>query len=637
MIGWNYPLNNHGQEDGLNDPGIETFKGSPYESLAKEISQNSSDAPNINSGRPVEVHFDLHHIPTSAFPARDDFHSILISCRDYWKSNKKTLQFFDSAIKTIAQPQIAVLKVSDFYTTGLLGSNTDDRGTDWHNLVKSVGSSDKGTTKGGSFGIGKHAPFASSQLRTVFYSTKDMHGFYALQGVAKLVTHYDVNGQPTQGTGYYGIKEFNKPIIGMSAIDDFFKRTDVGTDVYIYGFNETPDWETRIVLALIESFFVAIHHNKLIVQVGSTRIDSQTLPILVDKHAESDKLLAGKYYHALTSEKAAHFTDFDDKGSCELFILKEKHYPKSVAVVRGTGMKVFDKKHFRTPMTFAGVCIVKGDDLNAFVRQLEPPSHDAWAPERYEDDPAGAKKMIRKIYDWINGHVRELSIPADVEELDVEGLSQFLPDDIDEEIIPEDNDTPEGAQTDPKPIEITSHTVKPAATSQYGLGASTDSKEGAGTKNIPPDAPPPSPEPHPPGPRPFPEPFPQPDDQAEGEGDEGTSSSATGKRQTKTPAAIRLNRVRIFCSDPDKGVYSAAFESDSSGEGFLSFKVVGDDGTEYGALIASAHSSVTGNAMPVGKDGRIGPISFTTGVREKVTIQLTEPLRCALEVAANVH
>ncbi len=117
MIGWNYPLNNHGQEDGLNDPGIETFKGSPYESLAKEISQNSSDAPNTNSGRPVEVHFDLHHLPSAVFPDRDDFHNILISCRDYWKSNKKTVQFFDSAIKTITQPKIAVLKVSDFYTT----------------------------------------------------------------------------------------------------------------------------------------------------------------------------------------------------------------------------------------------------------------------------------------------------------------------------------------------------------------------------------------------------------------------------------------------------------------------------------------------------------------------------------------
>lgn len=629
MIGWNYPLNNHGQEDGLNDPGIETFKGSPYESLAKEISQNSSDAANASFERPVEVHFDLHHLPTATFPGRDDFQKILISCKDYWKSNKKTAQFFDAAIKTISQPQISVLKISDFYTTGLLGSNTDDRGTDWHNLVKSVGSSDKGITKGGSFGIGKHAPFACSQLRTIFYSTKDIDGVSAFQGVAKLVTHNNAHGQPTQGTGYYGLKEFNKPITDISALDVFLKRTDIGTDVFIYGFHETPDWENRIVLALIESFFVAIHHNKLIVQVGSTRIDSQALPILVEKHAETDKLLAAKYYCALTSEKSAHFTDFDDKSSCELFILKEKHYPKSVAVVRGTGMKVFDKKHFRTPMTFAGVCIVKGEDLNAFVRQLEPPSHDAWAPERYEDDPATAKKMIRKIYDWINGHVRELAIPADVEELDVEGLSQFLPDDIDEETIPEDNDTTEGEQADPKPIEITSHSVKPAGTSKFDVGASTDSKEETGTiggidktetERKGGDSP-----------------SPEPSDNAGGIGDGGTSSSSSGESPTKSPAAIRLNRVRIFCSDPDKGVYSAAFEPDSSGEGFLSFKVVGDDGTEDGAPVASAYASATGSSIQVGKDGRIGPISFTAGVREKVMIHLTEPLHCALEVVANVH
>lgn len=637
MIGWNYPLNNYGKDEGINDPGMQTFKDSPYESLTREIIQNSSDAPNQEAGRPVEVHFDLHHLPSSAMPGRDEFHKILISCRDAWETNKQAVKFFDSAIKTIGQPYIAVLKISDYYTTGLLGSHSDVRGTDWHNLVKSVGSSDKGSNKGGSFGIGKHAAFACSQLRTVFYSTKDLEGLSAFQGVGMLVAHNDVNGQPTQGTGYYGIKERNRPITDISAIDDFFKRTEVGTDVVIFGFHEIPDWETRITLALIEHFFVAIHHNRLIARVGSTRIDSQTLPLLVEKHAESEKLLAAKYYHALTSEKAAHFTDFDEKGSCELFILKEKHYPKSVAIVRGTGMKVFDKKHFRTPMTFAGVFVVKGDDLNAFVRQLEPPSHDAWAPERYEDDPVAAKKMIRKIYDWINGHVRELSIPPDVEELDVEGLSQFLPDDIDEETIPEENETPEGVPTEPKQIEITNHSVKPAAASQYGLGASTDGKEGSGTKDAPADTFKPSPEPHSPEPGPSPEPIPQPDDLSEGEGDEGASSSSSGKRPTKKPTAIKLNRVRIFCADPDKGLYSAAFESDSNSEGFLSFRVVGDDGTEDGAPVVSAYSSSIGNAMPVGQDGRIGPINFTAGVREKVMIQLAEPLHCALEVSANVH
>ena len=43
-IGWCFPSNDGGQENGLNNPGIETFKDRPLVSLAREVLQNSSDA-----------------------------------------------------------------------------------------------------------------------------------------------------------------------------------------------------------------------------------------------------------------------------------------------------------------------------------------------------------------------------------------------------------------------------------------------------------------------------------------------------------------------------------------------------------------------------------------------------------------
>ena len=67
-VGWNFPPNNDGQENGLNDPGIETFKDRPLTSLAREILQNSSDAADPTSGKPVEVHFKLLEIPKTEFP-----------------------------------------------------------------------------------------------------------------------------------------------------------------------------------------------------------------------------------------------------------------------------------------------------------------------------------------------------------------------------------------------------------------------------------------------------------------------------------------------------------------------------------------------------------------------------------------
>ena len=56
---WNFPSNNYGQIFGIADSGVETFKGTPIKSLAREICQNSIDA-NLQNGKPTRV--DLLHL-----------------------------------------------------------------------------------------------------------------------------------------------------------------------------------------------------------------------------------------------------------------------------------------------------------------------------------------------------------------------------------------------------------------------------------------------------------------------------------------------------------------------------------------------------------------------------------------------
>ena len=65
-----------------------------------------------------------------------------------------------------------------------------------------TGASDKSGTAGGSFGIGKFAPFACSDFRTVFYSTLDKDGVKAYQGVSRLTSFRTASGMVTQGTGF---------------------------------------------------------------------------------------------------------------------------------------------------------------------------------------------------------------------------------------------------------------------------------------------------------------------------------------------------------------------------------------------------------------------------------------------------
>ena len=80
---------------------------------------------------------------------------------------------FYISIKEIEKDTCNVLRISDYNTTGLLGSR-EPINTDWTNLTKSSGASDKKGTAGGSYGIGKFAPFACSFFSTVFYSTFDV-------------------------------------------------------------------------------------------------------------------------------------------------------------------------------------------------------------------------------------------------------------------------------------------------------------------------------------------------------------------------------------------------------------------------------------------------------------------------------
>lgn len=186
--GWYFPSNNYGTVTGIGEAGIETFRGSPYRSLAREICQNSMDA-RIDNKNPVIIEFSSFSIPTKNIPGYDNLHEAIKSCLNFWteQDNKKTIDFFNKAKTTIEHPTIDVLRISDFNTTGLQGSDKEFN-TPWHNLVKASGVSGKEGSAGGSFGIGKAAPFVCSDIRTLFYATKDIDGLSAFQGIAKLVS-----------------------------------------------------------------------------------------------------------------------------------------------------------------------------------------------------------------------------------------------------------------------------------------------------------------------------------------------------------------------------------------------------------------------------------------------------------------
>ena len=167
MIQWRFPSNDHGENKGINDSGVATFRGTPLKSLAREICQNSLDAAREKT---VIVEFNMFSIPTKNVPGNDSLKDAFKRCLDFWGMQRAitTKEFFNKAIETAEKSSCSFLRISDFNTIGLTGTKGEIN-TNWTNLTKSSGASDKKGTAGGSYGIGKYAPFACSDFSTVFF------------------------------------------------------------------------------------------------------------------------------------------------------------------------------------------------------------------------------------------------------------------------------------------------------------------------------------------------------------------------------------------------------------------------------------------------------------------------------------
>lgn len=96
---WFFPSNNYGAVTGIGEASIETFKGMPYCSLAREICQNSLDA-RLDLDRPVIIEFSESMIPKACIPDYAGLQKAMRSCLNFWteQHNKKTIDFFKMLI-----------------------------------------------------------------------------------------------------------------------------------------------------------------------------------------------------------------------------------------------------------------------------------------------------------------------------------------------------------------------------------------------------------------------------------------------------------------------------------------------------------------------------------------------------------
>lgn len=126
------------------------------------------------------------------------------------------------------------------------------------------------------------------------------------------------------------------PVKNIPALEKIFERSQIGTDVFVYGFNAEKtcgenSWVAEIIHELIENFLVAIHRDKLRVKVQGKEICKAALGEFVKEDAAN-------YHKILTGDGSIKFFEypFHDMGKLELRVLLDStaKFNRRVLIVR---------------------------------------------------------------------------------------------------------------------------------------------------------------------------------------------------------------------------------------------------------------------------------------------------------------
>jgi len=626
-MNWVFPKNDGGRDSGFHDAGVETFKGNFDRYLARELIQNSLDA-RLDETKPVHVMFELLKLQRSQIPGMDYLQQTFVKCAEYWTEHEKVRAFFDRAAELASQPKLTALKVGDYNTTGVPGTDTD-RCQNWYHLIRCAGSSSKWGGEGGSFGIGKNAPFAASRLRTVFYSTNTDGGSVAFQGVSTLVSHKLPDGSTAQPTGFLG-GDLGESIREPGHIPHIFRREHRGLDMIVLEYPAAPTWQNDLVYSVLDNFWPAIDFGDMIVTVGNQTIDRDNLAQLLNKFNAQEDFTAHQFYQAYKSPTHKFEECLPTVHECSLHVTAgDMDLPKRVAMVRKTGMVIYQRGWLRSMLPFCGVFLCRNEEGNRILRDMEPLRHDTWDPDHPERDVN--KRVEREYMDFIRECIRKLVPVDDSKVISIPDLNRFLPDDdeADEDSFDgsDATTTEETAERSTLPEAIPGRRIDPRRQRMQPDGMSTEGEEdeteageGEGTGGG--------------------------STEGQNESDGGTGAGGGGRedgnagpetggeRGAQSKPAVPV-RYRTFAKASESGVYHLVVGRERPGGGDLMLNVatVGDDQKAPAEIVVAR--SADGHELPLAGPGAIGPVALAEGVAQHIEIQLSEPIRVAMEVTAH--
>ncbi|MBQ7031387.1 MAG: hypothetical protein IJN13_03330 [Bacilli bacterium] len=436
--------------DKFHNGDTEIFKSGKWAFLTREVIQNSNDAFDSmkdESGKLV-MKFSMENLPINAFPDLENLKKHINGTYSINNLPETCKSFCESALKTLSRESIKIMKISDFNTSGVLGSNDlNNIKSQWRALIYDEGNSQKDSRQAaGSFGLGKNAPFALSGINTVFYTTKDKDGLYAFEGVAKLHTSY-IDDQKYEPKIYFSNLYNNKTIPlnydDCKDINDIFKRDIKGTDIFIMDVDYDEDKiKKEMIQAVVENFFIRIQNCKLEVDMFGELINKDSLLNIVMKYCDqpieytNSNIRYGYIKQYLNTylgkyEKTKIYNEeVPGVGKLKLFIAIDPDINgKWVAMFRTKGMKIFDYNYRLAQQQFSAIFMPDDPDVDEFLRSIENPTHDLFDPEiriSDKDKKIIAQQRYDKIINWIKGKIVEFT-KINVDEQDfLDGMEEYI-------------------------------------------------------------------------------------------------------------------------------------------------------------------------------------------------------------------
>ena len=375
----------------------------------------------------------MEDLPLHAI-ASDSMSEALIKCIDSKYIDEAGKQQFQAALEMLNKfnkSSVPTLSITDLNTLGAPDYPADANEVGpWEALTNSEGFSPKSGKKLGSFGLGKHATFAATPLRTVLYSTcYKQNGELNKRFIGRtiLVKHRRGDELWNARDGYLG-DNFD-PLIDHE-IPERFTLSSPGTRVWIPGYRPGEDeegrsWEERVLNAAADSFFHAIVHKRLELTIGenividenSMKRGSEFWEIIYNERTK-------RYIEVTRSEPISHCYI---KGIGDLIFrihVGEENDRRALAIVRHPGLMITDMAehlgyanpripyHWH-PFTAVVYCIPRDND--DVFHDCEPPSHDKLSvdeiPETDTEKRKKAKKALRQLSKWLYDEIEKYASP----------------------------------------------------------------------------------------------------------------------------------------------------------------------------------------------------------------------------------